>query len=236
MAWPSAVSMLCLSLLVSGCAAARVDLPDASSQRELIVRDIDNDQKGLPLFKRILDHRPAADGERFTIVRMRAGLPQQSFDIAIIGKDFDLHKPWEAFYSWTGRGFAWGMETAGRMTMSALQSSSGGNQKGLAAVVVAGTVVPVTIGTVTGFVVGIAEGVSSAVEESWKVLTSSQETIVTTTKYEHDGRGRLLLMRMYAADGVRELVRTEFHYNGDEMSPLRTVITNRVDGTVKTVR
>ncbi len=96
-------------------------------------------------------------------------------------------------------------------------------------------VTPVTIGSVGGFVVGLADGIKQTALEMSKVVVNGEQAITCTT-YDYDGFNRLGTMRMYTPDRARELVRTEFDYDDNGPVPFRTVVKSLVEGTVRTIK
>jgi hypothetical protein len=238
MVYRTIMLFLCLSLIFSGCAIKHAKIDDHRTQvgcSEVLVGQTEYSSKGLPLFLRPLGERPNTSGDRFTLVQFTDGQPTKSYDIAVVGPESDFTKPFKVVYEWTGRGFVGGAQATLYTTdlaMHAGRTSSGKDT----AVVLAFAVAPLVLGTVGGFVVGVADGIRATAEEVGKVILGKQELIVAYTTYEYDALSRLAVTRMYKADDTRqELVRTEYAYQAAAAEPQKTTITTFPDGAVRIV-
>jgi hypothetical protein len=90
-------------------------------------------------------------------------------------------------------------------------------------------------GTVGGFIVGIVDGIRQTAVELSKVASQDEE-VITCTRYEYDALGRLAYMRMLTPDRTRELVRTEFQYEGAATVPSKTVVRSLAEGKEREIR
>jgi YD repeat-containing protein len=227
---------LCLITIMSaGCVANRVHLEEGgvSGASTIIVASIGNDRHGLPILGAPLTERPSRQGEHFTIVRLAGDRPVSSCDIAVVGRHPDFHKPIQAIYEWTGKGFRLGL----RITEIFMQGFQGGvspGPEGGGAVLVI-VFSPLVAGTAGGFAIGVADGIVKTAEELGKTLTKDERAITCTT-YEYDSLDRLRAIRMYKPDRSRELVRTTFEYDGTSRVPIKTVVKSLVEGTEQEVR
>jgi hypothetical protein len=186
--------------------------------------------KGRPFFGVPLEQRPAKAGDQFTLVSYLAGRPFQSYDIVVRGEEGpDMMRPLEVIYHWTGEGFQGGMAlTQGMENFS-------GSARELAAYMVV-KLVPVAVGGVVGFAVGVIASIPETAGELKKMVVNAQETVVSYTRYEYDEQGRIAFMRMYApGDKPVELVRTDYFYSGTEALPSKTVVTSYPENKVRTI-
>lgn len=222
-----------LFLFLTSCMTKHASLDEYRSTAhldEMVVRQLDYDAMGLPLISAAIN-RPAKSDERFTVLLLERNHPLLSFDIIIVEQKPDLKRPVKAVYTWTGRGFEWGVQASQAM----LQSLGGVhvNNAEDAALALAIAVAPLPIGTAAGFVIGIADGIKDTFAEAIKVVVNNREQIVSYTVYSYDALNRLMNMRMYTADGKKELVRTEFAYSGDRLIPDRTTVRSFVEDKVR---
>jgi len=231
--------LLCLSLIFAGCATRQMKLDDqraVTGCKEVLVRQIEYDRKGLPLFLHQLVKRPSRAGDQFTIAQLMNGRPTTSYDIVVAGTDNDFTKPFKVVYEWTGSGFQWGARNTlvtGNMVSYGGTMGRGRDEHG---VTLAFVIAPMVIGTAGGFIIGVADGIRTTAEEVGKVVVGKQEQVVAYTTYAYDARDRLALTRMYKAnDSRQELVRTEYIYLADSPEPLKTTITTYPDGAVRIV-
>jgi len=226
--------LLCL-FLIAGCITRQVDLAASSGQSDAaqkisIVKRVEYDVKGRPFFGTRLKERPAGAGEQFTIVRSLENRPMESYDIVVRGEEGpDMNKPLEVIYQWTGAGFQ------GGMSMTRGMEGFSGSARELAAYMVV-RLVPVAVGGVVGFAVGVAASIPEAAAEMKKVIVNAQENVVSFTRYKYDEQNRIASMRMYAP-GERpvELVRTDYFYSGTEALPSKTVVTSYPENKVRTI-
>ena len=226
---------LCLACLVAGCAADRARLDDypMSGSVEVMVRTIGYDDKGLPVLGPWLAERPSTPGEHFTVARLAADRPTVSCDIAVVRQKPDLSKPFQAVYEWTGKGFELGLNATGGVVYNSSQVHPQNRDEAVLELAV--LVTPLALGTVGGFVVGLADGIRQTAVELGKVVTKGEEAVTCIT-YEYDALNRLMFMRMFTPDRSRELVRTEFVYEGAAIVPSRTVVTSLVEGKKRDIR
>lgn len=237
-----AIAQLMMFMLVfAGCATRHVTISDqhaATELREVLVQQVEYSAKGLPSFLNQVGYRPSEAGDRFTVVQLINDRPASSFDITVVGPNADFKKPFKIVYKWTGKGFVSGatgsLATLDFSTHGLTQQIIDNKDTALGVVVV--VLAPVVVGTVGGFIIGVADGIKTTAEEVGKVVLGNYEQAVTFTTYEYDAYDRLFLMRMFKADETRqELVRTEYLYETDDAQPVKTVITTFLDGTVKTL-
>lgn len=219
---------------VTACAAHQVDLEKyyTKGTTEALVHSIAYKEKGLPVLGAALAHRPSRPGDHFTIVRMRQNRPQISYDIAVTRKAPDFAKPFLVVYEWTGRGFNVGVQ-ASEVLAQSLRAGTYSNEEAIAAM--AFVVTPLAAGTVGGFVIGLADGVRHTALELSKVV-SGGEQVVTCTVYDYDNLNRLVLMRMLTPDLTRELVSTEFRYEGTGTEPVKTIVKSLIEDKKRDVR
>jgi hypothetical protein len=227
-------------MVFAGCATRHVGIDDqhaVTKHREVLVQQIEYCPKGLPSFLNQLGYRPSKAGDRFTVAQFINGRPATSFDIAVVGPNADFKKPFKVVYEWTGKGFVGGatgsLATLDFATHGLVQQIDN-KDAAIGAVVV--VLAPVVVGTVGGFIIGVADGIKTTAEEVGKVVLGNYEQVVTYTTYAYDARDRLFLMRMFKADDdQQELVRTEYTYEADNATPVKTAVTTFPDGTVKTL-
>ncbi len=219
---------------VTACAAHQVDLEKyrTAGTSETVVRSISYDDKGLPVLGVPLEQRPSKPGDHFTIVWMNQNRPQISYDVAVTRHAPDLAKPFLVVYEWTGKGFNVGFEASEVMAQS-LRAGTYSNEEAIAAL--AFVVTPMAAGTVGGFVIGLADGVRHTALELGKVV-SGTEQVVTCTLYDYDDLNRISVMRMLTPDRTRELVRTEFMYQGTDRQPVKTIVKSLVEEKERAVK
>jgi len=134
-------------------------------------------------------------------------------------------------YEWTGRGFEGGLAIASGIMPNG--SYSGREAAAFLAVKAA----PVLIGSVTGFVVGVLSSIPETAIELKRVVVNTRETVISTTEYRYDEKGRIRSMKLYPpVSSADELVRTEFFYAGDQQVPDRTEVTSVVENKVRVIR
>ncbi len=225
-----------LLFLLEGCMTARVQpvtseasLPGNSI---LLVGKIDYDGHGRPLFTNVLNERPTHTDDTFTIVQFANGKPTVSYDVTITGEEpMNLKKPISIIYEWTGKGFATGLEITGHMGG---QINASGED---AAVYLAVMTAPIVIGGVTGFVIGIAESIPQTAAELRKGIVNRREIVVANTQYTYDEDGRLKTMVLHpSAERTKELVRTEFLYDGLNRDPYRTEIISSPEQKIRVIQ
>lgn len=228
------VSLGLAALLVAGCATQRVGQDAYSSgTEEIVVRAIGYDDKGLPLRGTPLAERPSRLGDQFTVVRLLSGRPVISYDIAVARQKPDFAKPLQAVYEWTGRGFTLGANVTGAMANGGIRIQAQNNEEAFFVLALIAT--PIVAGTAGGFIVGIADGVRQTGLELSKVIVPGEE-VITCTLFDYDSSNRLVRMRMFSPDRRRELVRTEFAYQGNATVPFSTVVKSLVEGKERDIR
>lgn len=233
------VILLCaFAITTQGCMTERVqpatEYPSVPKQSMFLVKKIDYDAHGRPLFRERTGKRPGAAGERFTIVHAVNDRPSRSYDIAIVERQkADMGKPLAVVYEWTGKGFEVGLAISRGMVPSSYSASSGDG----ALVFLAAMTAPVVVGGVTGFVVGIVSSIPETVAELRNLLVNARESVIGYAVYEYDEKGRIRFMKLYPpVEHAQELVKTEFHYTGDREEPSKTEVTSLIEKSVRTIR
>lgn len=224
-----------VDLTLWGFAAKHVVLDEypASWTSEIIVRAIDYDNKGLPIISAALPGRLSRRGDHFTVVRLNAGRPVVSYDIAVTRQKPDFVKPLLAVYEWTGKGFMLGANVTGPVADCVTRVEPRNRDEAVAELAIIAT--PIAVCTAGGFVVGLAEGIRQTALELSKVVVNG-EVAVTCTIYEYDSLGRLVFMRMFTPDRKQELVRTEFRYEGAWTAPVQTKVKSQVEGKEREIK
>lgn len=226
------VSILCACLL--GCASKKIDLSqhlalDAKNTSIIIIKKVDYDAHGQPLFTSVLDKRPEKAGEQFTLVYLVDARPVKSFDIFVVDQELDLNQPRNVLYAWTGKGFEVGARVG--LELGVRAAAEGKNGWVLLAV---GAAMPV-LGGFTGFTIGTWVIVPSAMEDIKKLL-SPTETLISFREYSYDNLGRLTMIKMFQpAEKPAELVRTTFTYNEGRMTPSQTTIISYPENKTRTI-
>ena len=220
-----------LALLLSGCMTERIqpvaDYAFVPEQTTFLIKNLDHDEHGRPVFPAPLRARPGKSGELFTLVHTVNKKPDRSYDIAIVEQE--KGRPFAVIYEWTGRGFEGGMEISESIMPGGVISSGGE-----AAAYLAIKTAPMVLGGVTGFVVGILSSIPETAIELRRVIVSAREKVVAYTVYEYDEQGRIKFMKLYPpAEHAPELVRTEFFYEGSGKDPFRTEITSLIEKKVR---
>jgi hypothetical protein len=224
-------------LIISGCMTERVaqfaTYPDVPKQSIYLVKKVEYDSHGRPLFQGTLNSRPGKAGELFAVVHSVNGKPVRSYDIVIVEQNkADMQRPLAVVYEWTGRGFEGGLEISQGLFPNGVTINSGGEALAYLAIRTA----PVVIGGITGFAVGVLSSIPETASELRKVIVNARETVVGYTVYEYDEKGRIKFMKMYPpAEHAEELVFTEFHYVGEGDVPSKTEVTSRVEHKIRMV-
>jgi hypothetical protein len=227
----------CLVLLLAGCMTERVhpvtEYPAVPGQAVFLVKKIDYDNYGRPLFMEKLAGRPGKAGKIFTIVHTVSNRPARSFDIAIVEHEkADMGRPLAVIYEWTGKGFEGGLVISEGIFPVGFVGS--GRE---AAAFLAIKAAPLVIGGVTGFVVGVVASIPETAKELMHVIVNARERVIAYTVYEYDEKGRIKFMKLYPPEEhAEELVRTVFYYTGDGDVPSRTDVTSRVEKKVRTIQ
>jgi hypothetical protein len=231
-----AVHIFCVLLVLIGCVTERVQpvtaYPFVPKQSTFLVKKIEYDEHGRPLFPMALRDRPAKAGAVFTIVHSVNNLPVRSYDIVIVKEQqADMGRPLAIIYEWTGRGFEAGFSITGNLSRGGVYASG---KEALA--ILAMEAAPLVIGGVTGFVVGVVSSIPDTATELRRVIVNARETVIGFTLYEYDEKGRIRLMKMYSpAQPDAELVRTEFFYEGADRAPLKTEVTSIPEQKVRKI-
>jgi hypothetical protein len=220
--------------LLSGCVAVRHEPHGLrrTEYRELLVKSIDYDEKGHPEPGPAVLQRPSRPGEHFAVVSFQGERLLSSCDIAVLAERPDLRRPFRAVYEWTGKGFRVGMQA----TVVLMQGLNGTVSGPDALPVLAFVFAPVALGGVTGFVIGIGDGMVQTAVELRKFALGANEQVLTCTLYDYDGKGRLFRTRMFSPDRKTELVRTTFEYAGPGPEPARTVVESFVEDRQRDIR
>jgi len=225
------VGVCLISVLVAGCATrhVRYEKYPPLGTYDIVLPAIGYDEKGLPVLGTSLTERPSRPGDHFTVVRFREGKPAISYDIVVARQAPDFTRPLEVVYEWTGRGFTMGVNVT-KAIAQGMQGGSAGIQSGRDAAIVLFVIIvaPIAAGTAGGFIVGVADGARHTALEMRKVIVPGEQ-VITCTTFEYDGSNRLVLMRMLSPDQARELVRTEFDYEGSGTVPSKTTVRTLAD-------
>lgn len=228
--------LVLVAFITLGCVANRVELSDTGSwTEEIIVREIGYNDRGLPVIGALLSQRPSGPGDRFSLVRLADGRPMISYDIAVTRQKPDYVKPFRTVYEWTGKGFRDGAYSTGALSGAFTEDPSSVQLSGAMVLEAVIVVIPVTLGTVGGFVVGLADGIRQTALELGKVVVNGEQAITCTT-YEYDSLNRLFSMRMYTPDRKQELVRTEFQYEDTGPTPVKAVVKSLAEGTEREIK
>lgn len=215
-------------ILIAGCATKHVGQEEYATPgtHDIVVRAISYDDKGLPIPGTPVAERPSRSGDHFTVVRLLRDRPVISYDIVVVRQRPDFARPLQVIYEWTGKGFTLGANVTKAIVSSATPVQMQGNDA--AFFVLAIMVTPTAVGTVGGFIVGIADGARQTALELSKVVVPGEQ-LVTFTTFEYDGLNRLVVMRMFSPDRMQELARTRFAYEGAGTVPFRTTIKTLVE-------
>lgn len=232
-------ALLCsLIIVMSSCVTERaqpaLEYPAVPNQTSFLIKKIDYDEHGRPLFNTTLHNRPKKTGEQFTIVHAVNGRPSRSYDIAIIQQQkADIGKPFAVIYEWTGKGFAGGLALSQGLYPNGVVVQSRDEALGYLTIKAA----PLVIGGVTGFVIGVVASIPATAVELSHVIVNARESVIGYTVYEYDEKGRIRFMKLYPPDEhAPELVKTEFFYAGESVVPVKTEVTSVVEKTVREIR
>src|SRR5574341_1418148 len=210
------------AIATHGCMTERVrpvtEYPSVPKQGTFLVKKIDYDAYGRPLFRDRTEKLSGAAGERFTIVHTVNDRPSRSYDIAIVERQkADMSKPLAVVYEWTGKGFEGGLALSQGLYPGGFVVQS--RDEALAYLTIKAA--PVVIGGVTGFVIGVVACIPATAIELSHVIVSARETVIGYTVYEYDEKGRIRFMKLYPPEEqASELVKTEFFYSGDGDVPV----------------
>lgn len=238
---PRYLSILLIVSLMS-CAPRRAELPhfypsDGQKPVLAVVKNIEYDEQGRPVFSNTLNERPTGEGEQFSLVQFVNGKPARSFDIVVIPERPDFSRPFKVIFAWTGKGFRAGVTSGKIYTDSVVteqkRNFNGGTKTGSEAVMAVGQVMILSIG---GFVVGVAAGISAAFQELSHYAVGAHEQVISFTVYEYDFRERISLMKTFLPTDIsQELIKTEFFYLGEEAIPSKTTITSYPENSIRTI-
>jgi hypothetical protein len=232
----SVLHICCVLLVLSGCMTERVqpatEYPSVPRQSAFLVKKIQYDEHGRPLFPVVLRDRPGKAGDVFTIVHSVNNRPARSYDIVIVKeRQADMSKPLAIVYEWTGKGFEAGFSISGHLLQRGVYS---GRE---ALTVLAVEAAPVVIGGVTGFVVGVVSSIPETATELRRVIVNARETVIGYTLYEYDEKDRMRYMKMYSpAEPDTVLVKTEFFYEGENRDPSTTEVTSLVEKKIRLIK
>lgn len=232
-----------LVLVLSACMTRQADLtaysPAGKQQPAVfLVKDIEYDPQGRPVFGSRLKARPTGEGEQFTVVQSVDDRPTKSFDIVITPERADPTRPFKVIYEWTGKGFkiaAGGSKAYAenvikdRDTRTVQPSSSTASETFM-------SVGPVLFLSIGGFIVGLAASIPAAIVEAGHVIVNAREKVISYSVYEYDGLKRLARIKTYLPSDIsREIIKTIFFYQNDESTPVKTEITSYPENTVRTI-
>jgi hypothetical protein len=225
------VPVCLISVLVAGCAEkhVRYEKDPPLGTYDIVFPAIGYDEKGLPVLGTSLTERPSKPGDHFTVVRFRENKPAISYDIVVARQAPDFARPLEVVYEWTGKGFTMGVNVTKAMAQGMQGGSAriqGGREAAIGLLVI--VVAPIAAGTAGGFMVGVADGARHTALEMSKAIVPGEQ-LITCTTFKYDGSNRLVLMRMLSPDQTRELVRTEFEYEGSGTVPSKTTVKTLAD-------
>jgi hypothetical protein len=224
-----------LVLALAGCMTERVpsfaEHPSIPKQSTFLVKKIGFDAHGRPLFGDRVGSRPGSAGDQFTVVQAINDRPVRSYDIAIVEQPKTGPGPLAVIYLWTGKGFEGGLAiTSGFVRHVSLNSQDQGAYLAI-------TAVPIVIGTVTGFMVGVLASIPETANELKRVVVNTRETVISSLEFIYDEKGRIRFMKLYPpVERVEALVKTEFFYEGDGDAPARTEVTSVAEKKVRVVR
>jgi hypothetical protein len=235
------LSILLIFSLMS-CAPRRADLPafyQSEGQKPVnaIVKNIEYDEQGRPVFSHILKERPTGEGEQFSLVQFANEKPARSFDIVVMPEHPDFSRPFKVIFEWTGKGFRAGV-TSGKSYTDAVMTERKSNVTGVTktgseAIMAVGQVVILSIG---GFVVGVAAGISATFQELSHYVVNAHEQVISYTVYEYDFRERINQMKTFLPTDIsQEIIKTEFFYEGEGVVPSKTTITSYPENSIRTI-
>jgi hypothetical protein len=209
------------------------EYPAVPKQGAFMVKKIEYDDRGRPLFLNVLRDRPLNTGDQFTLVHTVNGRPMRSYDIAIVGQEkADINKPLGVIYKWTGKGFE-----VGAVITNSLGSCGGVASGDMLLACLVLLLAPLVIGTATGFVIGLVASIPDTTTELSHVIVNARETVVSYSVYEYDEKGRIKFIKLYPpGEHGEELVRTVFYYNAESDVPSRTDVTSRIEKKVRTIQ
>ena len=231
--------LLSFLLILSGCMTDRVqpvkEYPDVPKQGTFLVKKIEYDAYGRPLFREKIRMRPGGKGDLFALVHTVNNRPVRSYDIAVVEQQKSDKSPIEVIYAWTGRGYEAGMSSGRYIVGSITVDARGG--RGSGTIQIGGAIVTTVVLTATGFVVGLVASVPAAVEELRNVVVNARETVIGYTVYEYDEKNRIKFMKLFPpVEHAETLVKTEFFYEGGSAAPYQAEVTSVIEKKVRLIR
>lgn len=226
-------------IFFTGCAAERINLSTHRPPEDLelktkviMLKNIDYDDFGRPIFNNVLEKRPAELGEQYTLLYQVNNKPVKSFDIAITGQEkIDAKNTIKVLYKWTGKGFGVGVN----ISMKILESAVGAGSAPIGVIAGVLIIVPPVAGGVAGFIVGLAKTTPESAQVIKGLILEKKETLISYTIYEYDEKERLKGMKMYSPSELpAELVKTEFFYK-DDTTPYKAEVTSHPENKVRTI-
>jgi hypothetical protein len=226
-------------LVLSGCMTDRVqpvkEYPDVRQQGTFLVKKIEYDGHGRPLFREKIRMRPGGKGDRFALVHTVNDRPVRSFDIAVVEQRKSDKNPLEVIYEWTGKGYEAGVSSGRYIVGSVTVDARGG--RGSGTIQIGGAVAATVVLTAAGFVVGLVASVPAAVQELRNVVVNARETVLGYAVYEYDEKNRIKFMQLFPpVEHAEALVKTEFFYEGGGEEPSKTEVTSLVENKVRLVQ
>jgi len=230
--------LLSFLLILNGCLTARVqpvkEYPDVPKQGTFLVKKIEYDEHGRPLFREKIRMRPGGKGELFALVHTVNNRPVRSYDIAVVEQQKSDKSPIEVIYEWTGKGYEAGMSSGRYIVGSVTVDARGG--RGSGTIQIGGAIVTTVVLTAAGFVVGLVASVPSAMQELRNVVVNARETVIGYTVYEYDEKNRIKFMKLFPPiEHAEALVKTEFFYEGGSEDPSKTEVTSIIEKKVRLI-
>lgn len=229
----------CLLLVLSGCMTDRVqpvkEYPGVPKQSAFLVKKIDYDRYGRPLFHQRITRRPGSAGKQFTLVHAVDNRPVRSYDIALVEQKPNVLRPLEVVYEWTGKGYEAGV-TSGRFFVSSLTVDVRGN-RAAGTVQVGGALATMVVFTAAGFVIGLVASVPATMQELRNVVVNARETVIGYTVYEYDEKNRIKFVKLFPPiEHAGAIVKTEFFYEGGSDDPSKTEVTSVLENKVRIIQ
>jgi len=230
--------LLSFLLILNGCMTDRVqpvkEYPDVPKQGTFLVKKIEYDEHGRPLFREKIRMRPGGKGELFALVHTVNNRPVRSYDIAVVEQQKSDKSPIEVIYEWTGKGYEAGMSSGRYIVGSVTVDARGG--RGSGTIQIGGAIVTTVVLTAAGFVVGLVASVPSAMQELRNVVVNARETVIGYTVYEYDEKNRIKFMKLFPPiEHAEALVKTEFFYEGGSEDPSKTEVTSIIEKKVRLI-
>ena len=84
--------------------------------------------------------------------------------------------------------------------------------------------------------VGVLASIPETAVELKNIVVNARETVLGRREYVYDGRGRIKFMNLYPpAEHAEALVKTQFLYEGDGETPIRTEVMSVAERKVRTI-